>query len=473
MRKILPLFALLATVSGCAVPDLGERPEPRAASSLPSGTSLAGTVRGAWPVEGWWQEFGDPQLDALIQEGLAASPDIAAAAARIRAADALARQANAAILPRVGAESSVGAVQQSKNLGIPPQFVPDGIQDTGHVAATFGFDLDLWGKNRAALAAATSDVEAAKVDEAQARLVLTTAIAAAYADLAGYYSVRDAALRTAELRTESAGLTAKRVGAGLDNQGSERAASSRVPAAQAEVTALDQAIALTRNRIAALVGSGPDRGLTITRPQLRMVQLALPEQAGIDLVGRRPDIVAARLRAEAAAQRIKVAHADFYPNINLSALIGLQSLGLGKLVSAGSEYGNATAAISLPIFDGGRIAGRYRGARAAYDEAVARYDQTLIAALREVADALAARTALDRQLLQLRGALADADEASRLAGLRYKAGLTTKLAQLNAEDNAAALRRTIAQVEAQRLAQEFALIRALGGGYQAPLQGDR
>lgn len=473
LRNFVPLLALLGTLGGCAVPDLGERPQPRAAASLQSGVSLAGAPQGAWPVEGWWRGFGDPQLDALIEEGLASSPDIDVAAARVRAAEALAQQANSALLPRVGAEGSAGVVQQSKNMGIPPQFVPDGIKDTGRVAATFGFDLDLWGKNRAALAAATSDADAARVDQAQARLVLTTAIAAAYADLSGYYSARDATVRTSELRAESAGLTANRVRAGLDNQGSARAAGSRVPAAQAEVTALDQAIALTRNRIAALIGNGPDRGMAITRPHLRMAEYVLPANAGIDLVGRRPDIVAARLRVEAAAQRIKVAHADFYPNINLSALVGLQSLGLGKLISAGSEYGNATAAISLPIFDGGRIAGRYRGARATYDEAVARYDQTLISALREVADALAARSALDKQLLQLRSALVDADEASRLAGLRYTAGLTTKLAQLTAEDNAAALRRSIAQVEGQRMIQEFALIRALGGGYQAPLQGDR
>lgn len=473
MRTFVPLLALMAMVSACAVPDLGERPQPRSASSLQSSTSLAGAPQGAWPVEGWWRGFGDPQLDALIEEGLASSPDVAVAAARVHATEALARQANSALLPRVGAEGSAGVVQQSKNLSIPPQFVPNGIQDTGHVAATLGFDLDLWGKNRAALAAATSDAEAAKVDQAQARLVLTTAIAAAYADLTGYFSARDAALRTSELRAESAGLTAKRVRAGLDNQGSARAAESRVHASEAEVTALDQAIALTRNRIAALIGSGPDRGLAIARPHLRLAEYVLPAQAGIDLVGRRPDIVAARLRVEAAAQRIKVAHADFYPNINLSALVGLQSLGLGKLISAGSEYGNASAAISLPIFDGGRIAGRYRGARAAYDEAVARYDQTLITTLREVADALAARSALDKQLLQLRSALVDADEASRLAGLRYTAGLTTKLAQLTAEDNAAALRRSIAQVEGQRMIQEFAFIRALGGGYQAPLQGDR
>ena len=455
------------------MPDLGERPQPISANALQSGTSLAGTLDGAWPVEGWWHKFGDRQLGALIEEGLNSSPDVAAAAARVSAAQALARQANAALLPRVGAEGSVGVVQQSKNLGIPPQFVPDGIQDTGHIAATFGFDLDLWGKNRAALAAATSDAEAARVDAAQTRLVLTTAIAAAYADLSGYCAARDAAALTAELRDESAGLTAKRVGAGLDNVGSERAAASRVSAAKAEVTALDQAIALTRNRIAALVGSGPDRGLTIDRPQLAAVRYELPAQAGIDVVGRRPDIVSARLRVEAAAQRIKVAHADFYPNINLSALVGLQSLGLAKLISAGSEYGNGTAAISLPIFDGGRIAGRYRGARAAYDEAVARYDQTLIGALREVADALVARSALDSQLAQLRSALADADEAARLAGLRYQAGLTTKLIQLNTEDSAAALRRSIAQIDGQRLLQEIALIRALGGGYQAPLEGDR
>lgn len=465
-NKILPSALVLSLLAGCAsVPDLGPKPVPVAAESLESSASFA-DAGGAWPVEGWWQSFGDAQLDGLIAEGLKGSPDVATAAARVRAAEGMAQQAGAALLPRVGAEGSVGGTQQSKNLGIPPQFVPDGIQDTGHVAATFSFDLDLWGKNRAALAAATSEAEAARVDEAQARLMLTTGIASAYADLAAYYQALDVANDAVRVRSASADVSAKRAGAGIENQSAERQAESRAAAARGDVTALEEAIATTRNRLAALVGAGPDRGLSITRPTLVSPGIGLPQQAGIDLIGRRPDIVAARLRAEAAAKRIDAARADFYPNVNLSALVGLQSLGLSNLFKSGSEYGNGGVAISLPIFDGGRLQGRYRGARAEFDSAVANYDRTLIGALRDVADIVASRDATARQLAERRDALKAATDAAQLAALRYRAGLSNQLPQLVAEDSMTQLARQVSDLEARKLSLDISLIRALGGGYQ-------
>ncbi|WP_362987696.1 efflux transporter outer membrane subunit [uncultured Sphingopyxis sp.] len=454
-------------MAGCAsVPDLGPKPAPAAADSFGTAASFA-DANGEWPVEGWWQGFGDAQLDALIAEGLKGSPDVAIAAARVRAAEAMAQQAGAALLPRVGAEASAGGVQQSKNMGIPPEFVPDGIQDTGHVAATFGFDLDLWGRNRAALAAATSEAEAARVDAAQARLMLTTGIAAAYVDLDGYYRALDVANEAVRVRTASADLSGERARAGLENQASQRQAESRAASSRADVVALEEAIATTRNRLAALLGAGPDRGLSIERPHMARAALGLPAAAGIDLIGRRPDIVAARLRTEAAAKRIDVARADFYPNISLSALVGLQSLGLSNLFKSGSEYGNGGAAISLPIFEGGRLQGRYRGSRADYDAAVATYDRTLIGALRDVADIVASRAATARQLAGRREALAAAAEASKLAGLRYRAGLSNQIVQLTAEDSMVALDRAVAELEARQLSLDIALIRALGGGYRA------
>ena len=465
-NKILPSALILSLLSGCAsVPDLGPKLAPVAAESLESAASIA-DANGARPVEGWWQGFGDAQLDTLIAEGLKGSPDIATAAARVRAAEGIAQQAGAALLPRVGAEGSVGGTQQSKNLGIPPQFVPDGIQDTGHVAATFSFDLDLWGKNRAALAAATSEAEAARVDEAQARLMLTTGIASAYADLAAYYQALDVAQDAVRVRSASADVSGKRAAAGIENQSAERQAESRAAAARGDVTALEEAIATTRNRLAALVGAGPDRGLSITRPTLVSPGIGLPPQAGIDLIGRRPDIVAARLRAEAAAKRIDVARADFYPNVNLSALVGLQSLGLSNLFKSGSEYGNGGVAISLPIFDGGRLQGRYRGARAEFDSAVANYDRTLIMALRDVADIVASRDATARQLAERRDALKAATDAAQLAALRYRAGLSNQLPQLVAEDSMTQLARQVSDLEARTLVLDISLIRALGGGYQ-------
>ncbi|MBL8650875.1 MAG: efflux transporter outer membrane subunit [Sphingopyxis sp.] len=465
------VFGLLA---GCVgTPDVGPKPVPVAAESLASSQSFAG-VAGEWPADGWWQGFGDAQLTTLIDEGLAGSPDVAIAAARVRAADALAQQAGAALGPRVGVEGSAGGTQQSKNLGIPPQFVPDGIQDTGRLTATFAFDLDLWGRNRAALAAATSEAEAARVDAAQARLMLSTGIASAYADLAGQLAALDVANDAVRVRGASAALSAARVRAGIENQAAQRQAESRAAAARGDVVALEEAIALTRNRIAALVGAGPDRGLALTRPTLVAAPAGIPAEAGIALIGRRPDIVAARLRSEAAGQRIDVAKADFYPNIGLSALVGLQSLGLSNLFDKGSEYGNGGVALSLPIFDSGRLQGRYRGARADYDVAVATYDRTLIAALRDVADVVRSREANARQLAERRDALAAAEEASKLAGLRYRAGLSNQIAQLTAEDGAVALARSVADLEARQLALDISLIRALGGGYRAKtMTGDR
>jgi NodT family efflux transporter outer membrane factor (OMF) lipoprotein len=462
-------FLLLTStvlLSACAtVPKLGDAPTLRTPQSLASAKSLAGATTN-WPSDSWWLAYNDPTLNALIDEALKGSPDVALAAARVRAAEALAQQAGAALLPSTGVEGSVGGNQQSKNLGVPPQFVPDGIQDTGRIAGTASFNLDLWGKNRAALAAATSEAEAARVDAAQARLMLTTGVAAAYADLAQYYRTRDVLLDALKVRETTATLTAQRMAAGVDTRGSLRQAEARVPIARGDIIALDEQITLTRNRIAALLGAGPDRGLSIPKPTLKYATTDIPANAGIDLIGRRPDIVAARLRAEAAAKRIKVAHADFYPNINLTALVGLQSLGLGNLFNSGSTIVNGGAALSLPIFDGGRLAGKYRGARADYDGAVARYDSTLITALRDVADTLASREATDARLAEGYRALKAADEASNIAILRYKGGLSNQLQVLVTADALLAGRRTVADLEARRRALDITLIRALGGGYK-------
>lgn len=469
--KSLFSAALLASVAGCAsVPDLGARPAPAAPESLATTRSFA-DARGDWPADQWWRGFGDPQLDALIGEALAGAPDLRAADARVRAAQGLAQQAGAALLPRLGAEASVGGQRQSQNLGIPPQFVPDGIQDVGRIAGTFSFDLDLWGRNRAALAAATSEAQAAEVEAAEARLLLAANIASAYADLIALHAQRDVAEEAVRVRGATAKLTARRVENGLDTRGELRQAEARVPAARAELAALDESIALTRNRIAALVGAGPDRALTIARPQLTPLAQGLPDRLALDLIGRRPDIVAARLRAEAAARRIDQARADFYPNVNLTALIGLQSLGLNQLFDGGSTIANFGPALTLPLFEGGRLQGQYRGARARYDEAVAQYDARLVQALREVADAATSLKALDIRLTEQRAALEAADEAARIARLRYEGGLANQLTALEADDQLLINRRAVAELEARRFALNVALVRALGGGFEtAPLR---
>mgnify|MGYP003747203671 CR=1 FL=1 len=467
----LPLRSLLlasacAALTACAtLPSIKAPAPPKDAASLASQNAL-GSGTAAFPQDNWWTAYADPALDALIAEALAGSPDMTLAAARIRSADAIAEQAGAALVPSLSVEGAAGGNKQSYNMGIPAQFVPKGIVSTGKLSANLGFNLDLWGRNRAALAAARGDAEAARVDAQQARLLLTTSVASAWADFSQIWASRDVAAEAVRIRGETEQLTEARMRAGIDNAADLELARSRHAAARAELAALDEALALNRNRIAALLGAGPDRGASLPRPALSLASETLvPANLSANLVGRRPDLVSARLRAEAAASRVKVAKRDFYPNINLSAVAGLQSLGLSKLFESGSSNANFGPAISLPIFDGGRLAGRYRGASAAYEEAVARYDQTLILSFREVADALESKRALETRLSASRGANRSAAEAARLAGLRYRQGVGNLLQVLAAEDAALSARRAVTDLEARAFLLDISLIRALGGGF--------
>jgi NodT family efflux transporter outer membrane factor (OMF) lipoprotein len=193
----------------------------------------------------------------------------------------------------------------------------------------------------------------------------------------------------------------------------------------------------------------------------------LPANLQADLIGRRPDVVAARLTAEAARKRIKAAKADFYPNVNLTAFLGAQSLGLNMLTKSGSGFGSVGPAITLPIFDSGRLQGAYRGARAEYDAAVATYDQTLTHALQEVADSAVSARALDERLGKSREALAASGAAYGLARQRYARGLGSYLDVLTAEDALISNRRTVADLESRAFTLDVALVRALGGGFHA------
>ncbi|MEO9385886.1 efflux transporter outer membrane subunit, partial [Chromobacterium phragmitis] len=207
--------------------------------------------------------------------------------------------------------------------------------------------------------------------------------------------------------------------------------------------------------------------LAIARPATGLFrEQRLPAALAAELLGRRPDLSAARLRAEAAAKRIDAAQAQFYPNINLTAFVGAQSLGLDLFAKSGSGIAGIGPAINLPLFRGGQLQGQYRAARGDYDAAVASYDATLSQALREVADAVASQAALTPQLLQRQDALTAADEAYRVSQNRFDGGLANYLDVLTAEDSVIAARRGLANLQARRFSLDVALVKALGGGYQ-------
>lgn len=466
-RPLAPLAVLF--LSACAtMPHLTEAPTPRPPASFAADCSFAATPDAAWPTQNWWKGYGDAQLDALVSEALAGSPDLAAATARIAQAEGYAQQAGAARLPTLGVTGNVGLTKQSYNNGIPADFVPKGWNDTGRVQGELGFDLDLWGRNRAAYAAARSDADAARLDLAQAQLTLSTNVADAYADLARLFAERAVALAALDVRQQTAKLTADRVTGGLDTRAELKQADSAVPAARADVAATDEAIALTRNRIAALLGKGPDRGLAIAPPAATIVSRGLPVGVTTDLIARRPDIVAARTRVEAEAGRIKVARADFYPSFNLSAVFGLQSLGLSNLINGGSTAGSVGPAFNLPIFRGGELQGRYRVARGTFDAAVADYDRTVTDAYRAVADAVTSQRALTTRLTESQRSLADAQAGYDVARQRFEGGLSRFTDVLVAQDRVLQARRVVADLQSRAFTLDIALVRALGGGFTAP-----
>jgi len=454
---------LLATACA-AVPDLGARPVPAAASDYASTRSLSAS-QSDWPADGWWTKYNDPQLDRLIGEGIAGSPDLAAAAARFRTAQGLAQQAGAALLPSLDAAGSVDYQKQSRNNGLP---APSGWNATGTAAVSLNFDLDLFGKNRAALRAARKDAEGARLEFEQSRLLLTTGIASAYADLAALYAQRDSLGQALDIRQQTYRFVKARYDAGLETIDSVRQAEARIPQTRSDLAATDEAIMLDKHALAALVGQGPDRALTIDRPAVSALQAqGIPADASINLIGRRPDVAAARTRVEAAADRIKEARAAFYPNINIGALIGLQSLGLGSLFNSGSSFASVSPAVTLPLFHGGALQGQYRGRRGQYDEAVALYDGQVIQALRETADTLTSEQQLEERLGQSRSALAAYEDALRVARGRYQEGLTTYLTVLTAQESVVNARLVVAQLETRSFTLDVQLVRALGGGFQA------
>jgi NodT family efflux transporter outer membrane factor (OMF) lipoprotein len=470
LRRAIAAGASVLALAAC-VPTLADSPDPVAASQLASNASFDAPSQ-AWPDTAWWRAYGDAQLNGLIEEGLADSPSLTIAAARLRQAEAALGQSRSTLLPSINGEASVGSARRSANaMGLPNDFtslVDTSWNEEARIGASISYQLDFFGRNRAAIAAATSQVDVARAEQAAARLQLSAAIAQTYSEFVRFSAERSAAARIVQLRSNSEGLVRQRVAAGLEHDGQLAQARAETAAAVSTVAELDGAVLRTRHALAALLGKGPDRGLAVTAPEtLSLHAFGLPADAGIALVGRRPDIAAARARVEAAARRIDVARADFYPDVNLVALAGLQTIGLDTLSSAGSRYGQIGPAISLPIFSAGRLESAYRGAHAQYNEAVALYDQTLIDALRDVADALSDQRSLQAQLTASREGVAAAEDAYRVARNRYEQGLSTYIDVLTIENRLVEQRLNLTRLESRAFTLDVALVRALGGGFQS------
>lgn len=418
----------------------------------------------SWPAQQWWKMYGDPQLDRLVTDATSGNPTMRVAQARIAKVQALRGVASAALLPTIEGGASFSEQRFTEHHFVKAPYAGDWAWNN-IATIDFAYDLDLWGKNRSALAAALDSVQVTAAEAQEVLLALETTVVRVYVQLSLQCMLEETAQATLKQRQEIFDITRKRFAAGLATELDLSQAEAPLPAAHAEIERISASIELLHNQLSALTGKGPGDGEQIRRPSLRFdLPVQLPDLLPADLLGRRPDVVAQRWRVEAAGKSIDVAKAAFYPNINLNAFTGLQSLGFAQFLSPGSLIAGFGPAISLPIFDGGRLRSQLGVSTADYDIAVESYNDTVIRAMNNVADQIVTLRSLGKERTQVNKANALAKRAYDIALKSFRAGLTDYLNVLNAQNQTLLETQQKVQVEAHFLDAYAGLMQALGGG---------
>ena len=408
----------------------------------------------------WWTLFGDDQLDGLIREALADSPDIKVAQARIRLARSLVMLSGADLYPQVYADGSAVRERISATGYFPP---PLGGSTLNFAQLTLGldYDLDWWGRNKAALNAALSDKSAEEAESRETGLALGTAIAQSYFRLQAGLLKLDISRHILTRQEALLELLKFRAKNGIDSDLRIHEEESQVASTRLAISAVEEDIRLNRGRIAALLGKPPERGDAI----LARIDSPprIPEIIPADMIGMRPDIVAQRSRIAAASSRIREARAEFYPNIDLSAYAGVQSIGFGSLLEKGSEITSFGPAIHLPIFGGGRLRANLKARDAEYDIAVENYNKMVIRAMQDVHDASTSLKSVTDQISEQNEVLLGLQKAHAIAAARYREGIGDELSVLESEMPLLSQKNTKTDLDERRMETILEMIKSLGG----------
>lgn len=431
-----------------------------------------------WPHERWWREFGSPELDSLMAIALKENIGLKVAAARLRQAQALVRVEGARLLPFLDAAAGLETgrfSEHSYNVALRGEdFVSAFI-----TPLSLRYQFDFWGKNRAALEAALGEAAAEKAEQAEVLLQLTSTIARSYIKGMALRQQLDLAHAMVELRRELLNMDETRLRLGLDSADQVKQATVELEQVNKREAGIRDQLDIQRNLLARLSGDGPDSTQnlfagTVISPE----KIQFPAKLPLELLSHRPDLASALHRAEAAAQRVKVAKASFLPTIDLTAFVGLNALRLTKgasslanILFSGSSFSYGVApGLRLPIFEGGRLRGELSAQRAEYDGAVELYNETLLQAVQEVADSLS-RWRETRSILEAHGRLLSAQQENLdLAQQRFRTGLDDRRALLTQQHAVLDQEYALKTLEADRLVAMVDLMEALGGGYVNDLQ---
>lgn len=474
LRRRMRLIVLLP-LAGCAwFGDSSQRAElwplPEMRETL-RGAGQDKIFNGQWPTQRWWQAFNDAVLTALIETALAANPDLKATEARLRQSQALVDAQAAELYPTVNANISFTAQRFSAN-SVQAKLAGENFRLLLLDPFVLRYHLDFWGRDEAALQGAVGRALATAAETADARLLLAVSVAGAYFELqaaSAELALIDAIVADYEALEK---LEQARFVQGLSSEASALQAKIALNAARQQQARLQAQMELRRHLLATLVGKGPDWGMGIKIGDTTTLQAPLlPDDIPLHLLSRRPDLTAARLYVEAAAEEIKVAETAFYPDVNLIAFTGLHSVSMTDVLLQGSSLAYAVGpSIEFPIFEGGRLRANLTHQEATYDAAVERYNASLLTAVQEVADALTRRHEIEVRLLQQQQTLVDSEANSRLNQTLAQTGLSDQRKPLQARLEAHQVRLVLAGLIAEQRKAAVSLIKALGGGYDADTQ---
>lgn len=465
-RRNASLAALALTLGGCAnfggIGPQAQMTELQTLGLQNATASKPATTEPAAQGVAWWSRFGDAQLDTLVQKALDKQPNLRLAQARVARAQALAGVVESADLPNVTASAEAMRQRITAN-GIYPPPLAGNVLEMPNAQISASYEFDFFGKNRAALDAALGQVRAAQADRQAAELLLATQVTRSYFTLLRLQALQDLAQRNVAQREHIVALVQSRLKAGLDSPAELQSSEATLPEIRQYLESLREQASLTRNALAALTGS--PLGLQDFKPGTlaRISALPTPQSMPLDLLANRPDVAAARARVQAGLSEVDVAKAQFYPNINLVAFAGLNSIGFGNISKEGSQQWGVGPAIRLPLFDGGRLRSQLKGKSAEVDVAIETYNVLVIDAVREVADQVASLQSIARQAQEQQTAQASAQTLYDIAAQRFAAGLGNQALVLNAQTAVLAQERQAIELQARALDAQAQLLRATGG----------
>lgn len=471
--RLTPLFAVLL-LAGCASSD---NLAPQSTLLDTQQLKLAQPKVSSMAISPqWWRSLNDPQLDALMTTTLQNSPSLRQAAARVREAQSILGGAHAAQTPNIDATASRRRERISQNT-IPPfltSYPSAPIYDTSNaLGLNFSYELDWWGKFQNQVNAAKAQVDSARAEQAQAALNLTSSVASAYYQLQANLAVQKVLKQEVDNNQRLADLRKAQYQAGIYGVDVPQQIQAQADSAKQQLIESQSQIDQLKHQLAALAGQGPDAMNNLHEVPLPAEDAISPKsELTLDLLGKRPDIAAQRSLVESYLQTVKATKKEFYPSLTISAFAGLNTTDYGgthpNLLEAASKAWNITPALSLPIFHGGELRSQLAGDSARYDESVESYNQTILTAVQQTADAMTVAQSSAAQLQQASSAVKSIEDVYRVAEARYKAGVIGRDELLTGQS--ALLQQQQAQLNASSnlLQAKISLLRELGGGYQAP-----